>query len=218
MKKLLLASLLLFSAHAFACGSDPTFGQFTCDTDSIRLTYGLPEMQNNKWINPSASPSDSFISGPPLNLEPGIGEFKSIQVTGSVKIFNSIVQQGHMPYSCTQVRHIFDVVLTAMDAANNPIILSSYPVSTTSMFSLGNNTGVCVLNGGQGPADLSFPFIFDFPAGKYQNFQIKIINLNLSGIDGVDEWVSYGIKNFNLLRNWTQGTYDTWYLQLVGIR
>lgn len=214
MKKFLLASLLLFSVHAFACGGDPSLGQFTCDTDSIRVTYGFKELQNNKWINPNASPSDTFVSGPTLNIEPETGSFTSVQLTGRVTIFNAIFQQGRLPYSCNQVRHIFDIALTAKDVSNNPVTLSVYPVSTTGMFAVGGDghTGVCILNGGSSARDLSFPFIFDFQSGQYKDFQIKVINLNLTGIDGVDDWISYGIRNFNIATN------DSWYLQLVGIR
>lgn len=221
LKKFFLFSLFLFYFHAFADCGDPKLGQFDCDMDSIRVTYSMENLTNNGWINPNASPSDTFVSGPILNLDPGTGSFKSIQVVGIVKLYNSIFFQGHAPVSCMTAGHIFDVVLSATDASNNTVTLSKYPVTMTNMFKIaGDSAYICTLNNGQGPSDLSFSFIFDFSPNQYRNFQIKLNNLTLNGISTYDSPISWQITDFRqIMYNLdTQNNDNLWYLQLVGTR
>ena len=223
MKKITLTIILFISLHAYAsqvfsnllgeCG-DSTKGQFDCDSDSIRVTYGKTELNNNGWIKQDASPSDIFVNGPGLTLFPGVGDYKLVQVTGLVKIYNSLFFQGHPPVSCFTSGHVFDVVLTATDASNNLVTLKNYPVSIADMFRIGEWAYVCTFNGMTSAADLEFPFMIDIPGNQYKNYKIQINNLTLNRFSDYDAPVAGEIRDFGLFLMSSR----TWYLQLVGIR
>ena len=56
------------------CG-DPAKGTFTCDTDSVRLTYNQANRFANNWFTHKTIPPYVYdiVHGPSLNLDPGVG-------------------------------------------------------------------------------------------------------------------------------------------------
>ena len=229
IKKILISSLFFYfvnSTHtflAFADCGDSSLGQFECNTDSIRVTYGRNELQNNNWVNQNPeieSAGSTYVSGPILNLDPGIGEFKSIQVTGNVKLVHFMFMMGRFiadPCAHNVVGN-FLVELTANDESNNRVILSQYPFILDRIDKIYNdNTYVFNFNTDQekGAAELSFPFLVDIPSQQhYKNFQIQILVGTVSSCpsDFVFQERINDFADYILPQN------ETWYLQLVGIR
>ena len=218
IKNILFNFLLCsFSFSAFAdssCG-DPTKGQFVCDTDTIRVTYGADEILRNNWVNQNATANDIFVAGPVLNL---YGEFKTIQVTGDVSL-NSTLQQTIITRSlCPEPEHAFDIVLSASNSSGKTVSLDTFPITVEAMYSQDRpGNMLCTLNGSFFYQDVDFKFFYDYDYSQYRDFQLKINNLT---IDQLDPELRPQIKDFvnNRMKDIFGTEGKSWYLQLVGIK
>lgn len=138
MKKL---KILLVSLLTTACGSkvfansdcgDPSKGKFTCDTDQISLEYTEKEIKQNGWFNQNAG-SGTFIYGPYLDIDAGVGKFKEKSVHASVPVS---AEGGRGTYPCTSSNAnvgllLYTVQLTASNVYGRQVILDSKNVYRT---------------------------------------------------------------------------------------
>lgn len=133
---------ILLSNSAYADCGDIEKGQYTCNSDSVSVSFNESHLQNNSIEN---SDGTYTIYGPYLDLDPGSGSFKSVQLIG-IFAFKNYIHVPDINHTCLQSQKfvgekLFDYAIERTDRNGNTDFIAKETYQSDRFVGPGYTTG-----------------------------------------------------------------------------